>query len=77
MRILVVEDETRLADGLRRGLEAEGFAVDIAATGTDGLWLARENQYSAILLDIMLPGMSGYGCARCCGRSRTGRPSSC
>ena len=60
MRILVVEDETRLADGLRRGLEAEGFAVDIAATGTDGLWLARENQYSAILLDIMLPGMSGY-----------------
>ena len=60
MRILVVEDETRLADGLRRGLEAEGFAVDIAASGTDGLWLARENQYSAILLDIMLPGMSGY-----------------
>jgi two-component system OmpR family response regulator len=60
MRILVVEDESRLADGLRRGLEAEGFAVDIAATGTDGLWLARENQYSAILLDIMLPGMSGY-----------------
>jgi len=60
MRILVVEDEARLADGVRRGLEAEGFAVDIAANGTDGLWLARENEYSAILLDIMLPGMSGY-----------------
>ena len=60
MRILVVEDERRLAEGLRRGLEAEGFAVDVAATGTDGLWLAREQEYSVILLDIMLPGMSGY-----------------
>jgi len=60
MRILVVEDETRLAEGLRRGLEAEGFAVDVAATGTDGLWMAREQEYSAILLDIMLPGISGY-----------------
>jgi len=60
MRVLVVEDETRLAEGLRRGFEAEGFAVDVAATGTDGLWLARENQYSVIVLDIMLPGISGY-----------------
>lgn len=60
MRILVVEDEKGLATGLRRGLQAEGFAVDVAATGTDGLWLARENEYSAILLDIMLPGMNGY-----------------
>jgi len=60
MRILVVEDEVRLAEGLRRGLEAEGFAVDVAATGTDGLWMAREQSYSAILLDIMLPGISGY-----------------
>lgn len=60
VRILVVEDEKRLADGLRRGLEAEGFAVDVAPTGTDGLWLARENSYAVILLDIMLPGMSGY-----------------
>ncbi|KRA22406.1 two-component system response regulator [Microbacterium sp. Root61] len=59
MRILVVDDEPRLADGLKRGLEAEGFAVDVAHTGTDGLWLAREQQYAAILLDIMLPGMSG------------------
>jgi len=60
MRVLVVEDETRLAEGLRRGFEAEGFAVDVAGTGTDGLWLARENQYSVIVLDIMLPGISGY-----------------
>lgn len=60
MRVLVVEDEARLADGVRRGLEAEGFAVDVAPTGTDGLWMARENEYSLILLDIMMPGMSGY-----------------
>ena len=60
MRILVVEDEARLAEGLRRGLEAEGFAVDVASTGTDGLWHAREFEYSVILLDIMLPGMNGY-----------------
>ncbi|MGV8877286.1 MAG: response regulator transcription factor [Rhodoglobus sp.] len=60
MRVLVVEDERRLAEGLRRGLEAEGFAVDVAATGTDGLWMAREQEYSIILLDIMLPGISGY-----------------
>jgi DNA-binding response OmpR family regulator len=50
----------RLAEGLKRGLEAEGFAVDVAANGTDGLWLARENRYAAILLDIMLPGLNGY-----------------
>jgi two-component system OmpR family response regulator len=60
MRVLVVEDEVRLATGLKRGLEAEGFAVDLAGTGPDGLWLARENDYAVILLDIMLPGQSGY-----------------
>jgi two-component system, OmpR family, response regulator len=59
MRILVVEDEERIADALKRGLEAEGFAVDIAATGTDGLWLATEQTYDAIVLDIMLPGING------------------
>jgi len=60
MRVLVVEDETRLAAGLRMGLEAEGFAVDVAGSGVDGLWLAREVAYDAIVLDILLPGMNGY-----------------
>jgi DNA-binding response OmpR family regulator len=60
VRVLVVEDEWRLAAGLRNGLEAEGFAVDAALDGLDGLWLARENAYDAIVLDIMLPGMNGY-----------------
>jgi len=60
VRVLVVEDEELLADGIKAGLEAEGFAVDVALTGTDGLWLAREEPYDAIVLDIMLPGMNGY-----------------
>ena len=49
-----------LADGIRKGLEAEGFAVDVAHDGTDGLWRAREHDYDAIVLDIMLPGVNGY-----------------
>ncbi len=60
MRVLVVEDEAPLAEGLRDGLEAEGFAVDIASDGLDGLWMAREHPYAAIVLDIMLPGLNGY-----------------
>jgi DNA-binding response OmpR family regulator len=64
MRVLVVEDEERLAAGLRSGLEAEGFAVDVAGNGTDGLWMAREHPYDAIVLDIMLPGVNGYRICR-------------
>jgi two-component system OmpR family response regulator len=60
MRILVVDDEARLLDGVRRGLEAECFAVDVAANGVDGLWMAQEHSYDAIVLDIMMPGMNGY-----------------
>nr|MBA2600314.1 response regulator transcription factor [Actinomycetota bacterium] len=60
MRVLVVEDEKRLAAGLKTGLEAEGFATDVALNGPDGLWMARENPYDAIVLDIMLPGLNGF-----------------
>jgi two-component system OmpR family response regulator len=60
MRVLVVEDEVRQAAALKRGLEAEGFAVDVASNGTDGLWLATEQPYDAIVLDVMLPGMNGF-----------------
>jgi DNA-binding response OmpR family regulator len=60
VRVLVVDDEKRLAAGLKKGLEAEGFATDVALTGTDGLWMAREHPYDAIVLDIMLPGINGY-----------------
>jgi two-component system, OmpR family, response regulator len=60
MRVLVVEDEARVASAVKRGLEAEGFAVDVAGDGTEGLWLAQEHEYDAIVLDIMLPGLNGY-----------------
>jgi two-component system, OmpR family, response regulator len=65
MRVLVVDDEVRLADGVRRGLEAEGWAVDVAHDGVDGLWRAREFSYDAIVLDLMMPGLSGWAvCAQ-------------
>jgi two-component system OmpR family response regulator len=60
VRILVVEDDEHLARSLDRGLRAEGFAVDVATDGTDGLWRATENAYDAIVLDIMLPGTNGF-----------------
>jgi DNA-binding response OmpR family regulator len=60
MRILAVEDQRRLATAIKRGLEAEGFAVDVASDGEEGLWLAREQPYDAIVLDILLPKLNGY-----------------
>lgn len=60
MRVLVVEDEEMLAASLRAGLEAEGFAVDIAADGETGLWSARESSYDVIVLDLMLPKINGF-----------------
>jgi DNA-binding response OmpR family regulator len=60
MRILVVDDERTLALALKRGLQAEGASVDIALSGTDGLWMAQENGYDALVLDIMLPGINGF-----------------
>jgi DNA-binding response OmpR family regulator len=60
VRVLIVEDEKKVAAAVRRGLEAEGFAVDVALNGTEGLWLATENNYDAIVLDILLPGINGY-----------------
>jgi len=64
VRILVVEDELRLAQALQRGLRAEGFAVDLAHDGETGLHLAREGGYDAIVLDVMLPKLSGYRVCR-------------
>jgi two-component system OmpR family response regulator len=60
MRLLVVEDEPRLARALDRGLTADGFTVDLTADGISGLSAARDGQYDAVLLDVMLPRLSGY-----------------
>ena len=64
MRLLVVEDELRLGAALRRGLTAEGFLVDVATDGPGGLASARDGDYDAVVLDVMLPGMSGYDVVR-------------
>jgi two-component system OmpR family response regulator len=64
MRLLLVEDEVRLAAALQRGLRSEGFTVDLAHTGPDGLNKARESSYDAIILDLMLPDMSGLDVCR-------------
>ncbi|WP_420098058.1 response regulator transcription factor [Corynebacterium sp.] len=60
MRILLVDDEKRLADGVRRGLEAEGMVVDVAHDGTTGLDMASDADYDVIVLDVMMPGLNGY-----------------
>jgi two-component system OmpR family response regulator len=60
MRVLVVEDEGRLAETVRRGLATEGFVVEVARTGERGLWALTERDFDVIVLDIMLPGKSGY-----------------
>ena len=60
VRVLLVEDEVTMADAIARGLTAEGFDVDVAHDGLEGLWRAREGHYSALVLDILLPGMNGY-----------------
>lgn len=59
VRVLVVEDETRMAALLKRGLEEDGYAVDVASTGIDAVWQATEVTYDAVLLDVMLPGLGG------------------
>ena len=64
MRVLVVEDEARMAGLLKRALQEEGYAVDVAADGPEGLWLATENAYEAIVLDVMLPGLDGVQLCR-------------
>src|ERR671936_708028 len=68
MRVLVVEDELRMASLIRRGLFQEGLAVDIASTGEDALWMAQASEYDAIVLDVMLPGINGF---ETCRRLRT------
>ncbi len=62
--MLLVDDETRLLAALRRGLTAEGFAVATADNGTDGLQQARFGDFDAVVLDVMLPGLSGYEVVR-------------
>jgi DNA-binding response OmpR family regulator len=64
VRVLVVEDELKMAGLLKRGLEEEGYAVDLARTGSEALWAGTETPYDAILLDVMLPDLNGFEVCR-------------
>jgi len=64
MRILLVEDEVKLARAMRRGLEREGYAVDVVADGDEAVYRATETDYDAMVLDVMLPGMDGFEVCR-------------
>lgn len=69
MRVLVVEDDPAIADSVQRGLNAEGFVTEVATEGVAGLWMAQEEEFDVIILDIMLPKLSGY---EVCRRLRAG-----
>ena len=64
MRVLIVEDEVKMAALLRRGLREEGIAVDVAGRGEDALWMAGATEYDAVVLDVMLPGIDGFETCR-------------
>jgi len=64
MRVLIVEDEAKLAGIVRRGLQTHGLSADIAATGEDAVWMAASTEYGAIVLDVMLPGIDGFETCR-------------
>jgi two-component system OmpR family response regulator len=64
MRVLVVEDQPKMARLLKRGLQDEGFAADVAGAGEDALWMAGSTPYDAIVLDVMLPGIDGFETCR-------------
>lgn len=70
MKLLLVEDDQKIALAVQRGLVAEGFSVEIAVDGNDGLWRATEGSYDLIVLDIMLPGASGLDFLRAAGGER-------
>src|ERR671921_2246011 len=64
MRLLIVEDDVKMAALVRRGLAEEGAAVDVARTGEDALWMASSARYDAVVLDVMLPGIDGFETCR-------------
>jgi len=68
VKLLLVEDDKKIATAVKRGLEAEGFTVEVAWDGSEGLWLASEGSYDLLILDILLPGRNGY---QICGELRS------
>ena len=76
MRVLVVEDDARVAAAVARGLRAEGYAVDVAPDGLEGRWFAAENAYDVMVLDVMLPRLEGRRALRRAARAAATGPRS-
>jgi two-component system, OmpR family, response regulator len=74
MRVLIVEDEPKMAGLIRRGLREEGYAADVTGTGDDALWMAAATEYDAIVLDVLLPGTNGFDVCRELRRSGVWSP---
>jgi two-component system, OmpR family, response regulator len=74
MRVLIVEDEPKMAALVRRGLREEGYAADVAATGSDALWMATATDYDVVILDVLLPGPNGFDVCRELRRSGVWSP---
>jgi two-component system copper resistance phosphate regulon response regulator CusR len=74
MRVLLAEDQPKMAEHVRLGLSAEGYAVDVAADGEDALWLALENPYDVLVLDVMMPGRDGFSVVRQLRRKQINTP---
>ena len=74
MRVLIVEDELRMASLIRRGLVNEGLAADVAGNGDDALWMAQAHDYDAVVLDVMLPDVSGFEVCRLLRRAGVWAP---
>jgi two-component system, OmpR family, response regulator len=74
VRVLVVEDDVKMAGLLRRGLAEEGLSADVARTGDDALWMAEATEYDAIVLDVMLPGTDGFAVCRLLREAGTWTP---
>jgi two-component system OmpR family response regulator len=64
MRVLIVEDNVRMASAIRRGMQAEGLVADVATRGEDALWMAAATEFDAVVLDVMLPGIDGFETCR-------------
>jgi two-component system OmpR family response regulator len=64
MRVLIVEDNVRMASAIKRGLQAEGLVADVASRGEDALWMAGATEFDAVVLDVMLPGIDGFETCR-------------
>ena len=77
MKVLLIEDDKKIATAIKRGLEGDGFTVEIAFDGIDGQWMATEGDFDVLIVDLMLPGKNGFQICRDLREQQNGRPFWC